>query len=235
MSKLLVINSKDRINGTSTNFEILFRQYLNNDHNAQPKHIKLVGCQFSNCIYNVNSNNNRITFFETTGTSQTVTLTPGIYTGSTLLTALTTAMTAASTVSNTYTGTYSSTTLKYTIVASTQTFKFTGDYPLIGYYSSQTAALSLTGLYPAKILIDYLVVETNIASNFVSSFTNYGSFILPLAECPLGSVFYFSDEQIPEIVHSFFPNANMKFNITDPSGNTVDNNNFDIILFFEIC
>ena len=236
MSRLLVVNSKDRTNGTSMDFNVNMKQYMRNFNGQVPSQIKLVGCQFSNCIYNVNSHNNTFTFFETTGTSNaTATVTPGIYTGSTLLTALTAAMTSASGVSNSYSGTYSSSTLKYTIVASLHSFSFVVDSPLIGFYASQSSSLNLTGLYPAKLLTDYIVVQTNVASTFVSSFANFGSFMIPLADCPTGTSFFLGKNQLPEIVGDLSPNINMSFTVSDPNGNLVDNNNFDIIFSFEIC
>jgi len=234
MSRLLIINSKDRRTGTSTNFDILLQQNVTNFNGSHPTKIKLIGFQFSNAIYNVNSNNKNIAFTETTGGTVNITLTEGVYTASTLATHLASVMTSNTGVSNTYTGSYDSTTMKITITANTQTFKFNADYKLIGFLSSQSAALSLTGTYPPKILIDYLIIESPNFETFLASFSNTGSFFVPLGNIDIQNVGYIGKNNIPGITHNFKYNNNLKFTITDPDGNVINNNNYDIIMLFEI-
>jgi len=45
---------------------------------------------------------------------------------------------------------------------------------------------------------------------------------------------YIGKNNIPGITHNFKYNNNLKFTITDPDGNVINNNNFDIIMIFEI-
>ena len=87
--------------------------------------IALVSASFANAVYPVNANNNVIVFQEdNTAVSFTATLTPGIYTGSSLATELKTAMDASVGSANTYTITYASATLKLTITTSGTNLKF---------------------------------------------------------------------------------------------------------------
>jgi len=234
MKKQLLVNSKDRRIGSATDFEVTLSNYLSNNQNALPCTIRLSGINFSNAIFNVNSNNNVISFLETTGGTETVTLTQGVYSASTIATHLATVMTAATGVSNTYTGTYSSVSMKITIAANTQTFKFTSDYPVIGFTAAQTAALSLTGSDIPKLLTDYVVVRTNFAPSIVSSSNVSGSFLIPLGNCDIGQSIYIGRNALPDIELSFSTSYHMKFTLVHPDGYVIDNNGMDTVFFFEI-
>jgi hypothetical protein len=234
MSRQLLINSKDRLNGTSTNFEAKVSGYQTNNNTSTPSKIQLIGIEFSNAIYTVNTFNNSISFFETTGTNVTIVLPSQIYTISALATQLATSMTSASLVSNTYTASYSSTTLKMTITANTKTFKYNADYPVLGFTSSQSAALVLTSTNIPKINIDYLIVQTNFAPNIISTSNVQGSYIVPLGNCSPGNSIFIGKSELPKTVLDFNHNYVMKFVLYDPNGNQIDNNNMDIIFMYEI-
>lgn len=78
VSQYLFINSADRINGTSNDFQIQLKD-INNDFEDMSLTIQNLSIPFS--FYPINSNNNVITI----GTTQTATITKGNYTANSFL------------------------------------------------------------------------------------------------------------------------------------------------------
>lgn len=102
----VLIRSKDRLSGTSSNFRL-------NSYYPIHGQYRVHNVQIPRTNYNVNSNNNRIYFIDADAVNYTGIITPGSYTSSTLTSAIVSAMEAVS--SQTYTVTFSATTGKLTI------------------------------------------------------------------------------------------------------------------------
>ena len=183
-TKYFVVDSRDRVTGTSSDFKV----YVNPAVTAVNR-ISLCNVTFPNTVYNVNSNNNIIYFFEyvSSSTQLTATITPGAYNYGTLLTAIQTAMNAASVHSFTYTATYSATTFMITIT-STGSFGLSfGTYTtnsianIIGFTINTSNATSQTGnqviqLYQSTFYyID--IREFPIATKSTNSL-DYGTFVI---------------------------------------------------------
>ena len=84
-TKLLVVNSKDRNNGTINNFRIT----LNNNHLDNIKRVILISSTFMNSEYNVNQKNNVLSYQLNGGGFVDYTLPEGNYGSNDLTTALT--------------------------------------------------------------------------------------------------------------------------------------------------
>ncbi len=116
-SDLILIDSKLRSSGTQNNFKITLSQNL-----ASGTYL-LTSFSMSNNLYNVVSGENDKVYVEhSVDGNNTLTLSEGQYSSSTLLTELTTQLDSISLVS--YTITHSATTGKYTITPSSGTFGF---------------------------------------------------------------------------------------------------------------
>jgi hypothetical protein len=148
-SNYLYLNTKDAINPNepsiaSWSMPEIFKISATN-------RISLIGASFANAVYPVNSNNNSIVFQEdNTAVNIAATLTPGIYTGSSLATELKAALEANG--ANTYTITYSSATLKLSIATSGTNIKFVSGSALrvigfeaLGFISAPT------GSFPVRL------------------------------------------------------------------------------------
>ena len=199
---------------------------------------RLIGVNIANGIFNINAPNNVITIFETTATSNTIiTLPIGYYTGSTLATQIATSFTSSSKVSNTYTCSFSQTTFYLTITANTKTFNFVNTSFLLGMMNNTTASLTQTSTQGLKLLIDFIVVKTNICSSFVSTSQNFnsGTFYIPLNNINNGYVGYIGRNQLPCVIRDFDSNIN-RFNVTlyDPYNNPVSLNNYDWSMILEL-
>lgn len=114
---MLVIESKSRVSGTSNNFKINLDENVNGTY-------EVVSVSILNSLYNVVANqNDKVYITHSVDGAQTLTLTAGYYTGSTLATELKTQLDSISAV--VYTVTYSSTTGKFTITAGSGNINFT--------------------------------------------------------------------------------------------------------------
>ena len=180
----LLINSGDRIQGTTSNYTVQVRtDFIKLPNGKIPTKCKLKGINFTNGMYNINQYNNIITIFETTSTSNTViTLPQGQYNASQLSTQISTSFTTSSKVSNTYTCTYNSQTYKLTITANTQTFYFINTSLLLGMLENSTASLTQTSSQAIKLLYDFLYVRCDLIGEIknTSLINTPGSFIIPL-------------------------------------------------------
>ena len=157
--------------------------------------IVLDNCIIPNLRYNVNSQNNTIIYKKNGGASTTVTMTPGEYSYSTLLTALDSLLTSAFA---TITVTLDLTTDIVTIATgSADTIQLvTGSTlaeEILGFDLNTSDATSITGLYPIRLDgTTYIDVE---ALDFpTSTYSTYGTRAI-LARIPMtspyGTVVYF--------------------------------------------
>lgn len=88
--KLMVVNSKDRISGSNSDFEVLF-----NDSSCQQVIKVLVrDCFIPNLFYNINETNNTLEFKQNTEANQIVTIPVGQYSIDQLITQLKTSIDA---------------------------------------------------------------------------------------------------------------------------------------------
>lgn len=154
----VLIRSKDRLSGTSTNFR-------SNHYAPIWGCYKVHNIQIPRTNFNVNSTNNKVYFIDADAVAYTATIIPGSYTSSTLPSALVAAMELVST--QTYTVTFSSTTGKLTITPGAGTISMlfstyttaTARF-LLGFNAENTtAAASITSTnsidlsYPASVAV----------------------------------------------------------------------------------
>ena len=233
-----IINSYDRIYGNSSNYTMTLKDYIRLPNSETPKYCKVVGINFTNGVYNVNSNNNVITIFETSASSNTIiTLPIGAYSASQLTTQLQTSLNSASQVSNTYVVSYSSQTYKLTITASTYTFYFVNTSLLLGMMNNSTTSLTQISSQGIRILYDYFIFRCDLIGNYVSTNQNYnsGSFIIPLGLCDIGATTFLGQSQLPCIIKPFVPKlGSFSVQLYDPYGNQIDNNGFEHQIILEL-
>jgi hypothetical protein len=232
-----IINSSDRNFGTSANYTINIKDFVRLPNGQKAKYYKVVGINFTNGLYNINNNNNTITIFETTATSNTVIILPnGNYNASQLATQLQTSFNSATQVSNTYTVIYNSETYKMTITANTQTFYFVNTSYLLGMMNNSNASLSQTSSQGVKLLYDFLVFKCDLFGSFTSTsqICNNGSFIIPLGSINVGYTGFIGKLDLPNIIRPFNNQTTFTVEICDPFNNTVDLNNYDHQIFLEL-
>ncbi len=206
----LVINSKDRVNGSnsSTDFQVNFKQIVDG-HSC----FILESALIPNLIYNVTSSNNYVDFNDGSA-NLSASLTPGLYslfgstTSSNILTALGTAMTTASSGhgSLTFTATYSTTTGLITISGggstNIQLLFGTGSHAstslayLLGFSASNTAsATTLTATNAPNLNVPYyLQISINGYNNILTSAQGFGTFVIPVDQST-GAVIEYSLDQ----------------------------------------
>jgi hypothetical protein len=187
--KYLVIDSRDRVSGTSTNFQVKLNPAI-----FGVKSIKLVNVVMPNSIYNFTNSNNYLYIAETGAGGGTVgiLITPGCYTATQVATIIGQQLTSHSLLGYTYTCTYSTNTLKFTIT-STGNFQMlmtsNNNYAskpagqILGFNLDTSPALSQTGdtipqLYqPTHIFID--IAEFPVITRSTNYFL-YGTFFVNL-------------------------------------------------------
>lgn len=117
MCREVVLRSADRTSGTSANFTLKWKSSLINEGTGSTK-ISLLYAQIPHAVHNIDSTNDTIAFND--GTAALIaSVAAGIYSASTLASAIATAMTAASSGYGglTFTGSFNSSTLLITISA----------------------------------------------------------------------------------------------------------------------
>ena len=183
-SNLIVINSADRINQFDSSNRFTVKVYPS-VQNARK--ISLEYVQIPNSTYNITSNNNKLSFDDTS--TYTIDITPGSYTATTLATQIAAQMNAVG--ARTYTVTYDPTTYHYTISATglfSLFYNFFGSssiFPTLGFRFTtnslpatsftSNAAIQLMNLPNLYIKIDkapFTVQSTGAASNFASFVVN---------------------------------------------------------------
>ena len=233
-----VINSSDRISGTSSDYVVQTRtDNFKLPSGYMPTKCKIIGINFINGMYNVNSTNNVITIFETTATSNTViTLPQGQYNASQLANQIASSFTSASKALNTYTCSYNSQTYLLTITANTNTFYFVNTSLLLGMMGNTTASLTQISTQGIKILIPFVYVRCDIIGEIRNtSKTNVpSSFIIPLLTIDVGASGYIGRESLPLTEHSFIPRNSFKVTIFDENGYVVNLNEFNHSFILEI-
>lgn len=146
MSKLLVIDSRDRVSGMPENFQIqMHRGYFYDKIELLSASIPLAG-------YNVNANNNVIYWTSSVDGAKSASITSGYYDTTTLPSAVSAAMNAAGTV--TYTVVYSAISGGFTIT------------PSSGTISMQFGTNTLNS---ARVVLGFSQANTTAASTAVSN------------------------------------------------------------------
>lgn len=159
MSARLLLRSVDRTSDSTSSAS--FRVTLRNP--IEGKYC-LKNCLISNTIYNINSYNNSFAFTDGSGAYTGVTLTPGVYDSSGLVTEMKARMEAANSGARTFTITYSSTTSKLTFVPSAGNLSFQ-----FGTYTTNSAYRAF-GMNQSNGVAASSVVSTNaVQLDFASS------------------------------------------------------------------
>lgn len=141
----VLVRSKDRLSGTSTNFRLNHYYPVSGDY-------KVHNIQIPRTNFNVNSTNNKVYFIDADAVAYTATIISGSYTSSTLPAALVAAMELVS--AQTYTVTFSSTTGKLTITPGAGTISM-----LFSTYSTATA----------RYLLGFEAEDTTAAASVTST------------------------------------------------------------------
>lgn len=198
-SQTLVIDSYDRIEGTSTAFRINLNQVKENIESIQ-----LVSAVIPNTSYNVyNYTINGITYqnnlipFRELATDAVATITPGNYDITSLIAAIGTAMSAASPTLQAYTCTYSSSTFKLTVTTAGPNpfiFRFAATFGginytninlsyVMGFNNTNTgvAALSLVSNNVVNLsgIPYYVIKNNNLQNNVFTTEATSGMFYIP--------------------------------------------------------
>lgn len=163
--------------------------------------ITLRNIEFPNTVYPINEYNNVISITEDQITEGTLTITPGVYTGSTYASTIETALNALRdndvNINDTYTVSYD-TVLKVLTISSTGTFSFVvttnSAYESMGLDESTFTALqnSWTSVFPINISgTQYVDVVSNLASlSYSAASTSHVLARVPIDVAFGGIVFY---------------------------------------------
>jgi len=224
----IVINSKDRLFGNSSSFEVQFAQSLVN-----VKSLKLLSASIPNSSYNINSTNNIIYV-----NGNPVGIPIGSYNTSNLPSTIQTALNGAG-LGIIFTVTYSDTTLKLTIsgsVAFSITAGANSINDLIGFLPAGpllsitgTDILDLSGEQYYYLIID--VFNNNIKS---SNIKDYGAYVIPSSVSSGGISQFRMNTDYPAIETTTSNINKMNIAIKTYNGRYVDFNGADIVLIFEI-
>lgn len=158
---LVLINSKDRIDSTTTpsNFKVRLDRAI---HNVSSIQIRSIEIPFS--FYPINVNNNTVAWEDNVPNSYSCTLTNKYYTGSDLATELATKMNAEM---SGFTVTYDNNTMKFTFANATQ-FKFVPDSMsgdvLLGISNTITQSLGTSKVSDRVVNFagsNYLLIESS--------------------------------------------------------------------------
>ena len=226
--KNIVITSKDRMFGTSSNFEIQFVQSLINVH-----HMKLLSASIPNSGYNINSTNNIIYV-----NGNPVVIPIGSYNTSNLPSTIQTALNGAG-LGIVFTVTYSDITLKLTISGSVAFSITTGANTindLIGFLPAGPL-LSITGTNILDLSGDqyyYLIIDVFNNDIKSSNIRDYGAYVIP-SNVSSGGISQFRMNTDYPAIETTTSNINkMNIAIKTYNGRYVDFNGADIVLIFEI-
>lgn len=160
----IAISSLNRTSGSSHNFTFRFPSTIKN-----VKKISLLQAEIPLNIYTVRSGVNNTFTFTRSAVTYTATVTEGVYTASTLLTALATAMTTADS-GTTFSFATSSTTLKITMTASNSiSISSTNLSKQLGFTASQSGtSITATNSYVVGDTHIFINLK-NIQSNMISA------------------------------------------------------------------
>ena len=225
---IIVINSKDRLYGTSSNFDIQFNVAL-----SSVKALKLLSAQIPNSIYNVKSTNN-ILYINTIP----VIIPQGAYNITSLVTSLQNVLNAAG-FGILFTITYSDITLKLTISA-TGPFSVTDGInsinALLGFQISGPSN-SKTGSNIVNLAGDiYYYLCIDVFNNQIKSSNSkdYGAYVIPTQVASGGITQFRINTDFP-ILETTTQNINkINISVKGYDGSYIDFNGADLVLIFEV-
>lgn len=174
----ILIDSKDRVSGTSHNFSVNFPIAL-----TGLKAIKLLSANIPSGFYNINSSNNNL--YISDGTLRTITLSPGNYSSTTIVSALTTALNSSGSPF-VFTVTYSQITMKLNISATGAFTILSGINPIADILGFNVPTASNTIQIASTILelntVPYLFIEMSNVTNNIRCANNldYAAFVIPV-------------------------------------------------------
>src|SRR5271170_6851014 len=234
----VLVNSQDRVVGTSSSFLFSFNRPLENC-----KYLELLYASIPNTMYNITTNNNNFTFNDGV-TNQTATLTPGVYTQSNFLTALATAIVATLTAL-TFTLTFDPIALKVTISATGAfTLLFgTGTnqiYAPLGYlqqdYGSATSRTA-DNVMVLSLPTNILVKISGLGNSYIASNTKDANvtFVIPVDVNSQDIIQFYRNDRYPQVVYiSGQCYTQMYISLFDRDGQAISLNGAEYALIFNV-
>ena len=224
MYNTILINSKDRIVGTSNDFRIEIQQLKNVNK------VELLSVSIPNTIYNVSTGNNTIIFNE--GSSDlTAILNSGAYDIYELMTQLDTSMNSVSTA--TYVSSYNPVTFRLTITSTVNFIvKNSNILYTIGFLNHLTFNTVQTSDYAVRLQIpkNYFIYISELGTDFSKSTGSNRSsnFIITSQVNSTDIDFYFQNSHY-NIVELYQKNTltSLSISIFDEAGNLIDMNGSD--------
>lgn len=233
----LIINSDDRVYGSSSKFRIM----LNSEYNGL-KTIRLIACTIPNTLYVFTDNpakpTNTITLLETAQPDAIITIPNGTYNIVQICAELASLLTAASPSGSVYTVTYSQITNKITVTSTITTFQLFFDlsnspYIPLGYNYDvaypTVAALSHTAPNVYNLTgAPYLIIKIgNIQDVVQTTFNISGNYYVPM-QAEYGYVNYYQPQNDSDSVQILDDVNNtityFDVGLVDDNGNFVDLN-----------
>jgi len=222
-----------------------YREFPNEEsHNcliSTPKIVKAGIYKLSHCLiplsfYNINENNNKLTF-TTLGTTYNVNLIPGVYDTVNILTALEELLNASA---SGFTVELDEITKKIEISNSTNSFSFdftdkNSMYKELGFKSAVTTnALSITGTDMINLLPIQMVNLSIDNINMINWSINHGTtFIIPIESGLLSYINYTPPSQFQQTVYIPSDRRQIRLTVRDELFNLLDLNNQDIMIVLE--
>lgn len=232
--KHVVIDSKKRLNGTSTEFSYNISQEV-----KIQKKIRLAYSSIPNTSYMINSKNNVFKIkFASDGAHVTYNLAVGTYMPQELGDLVTAAVNRLS-----FAMTYNNNTLKYTMAASENfniDWSVSGNLnQILGYDLSQVNGTPLTGLNIIKFVypeVLYIKISDLSGSVITSDPLNY-NFVVPIF-ASFGVLNFYNDDsvfdgEISQQYNQMTLKTHFKVTISDEYGQVYDNNNVDTMLILQ--
>lgn len=233
----LLINSADRIAGTSTDFNVPLHFPL-----QDIKGVKLLSASIPNTIYNVTSSNN--TIYWTRGIARSATITAGAYDVNTLISEIETSLQTVD-PAQTYTVTYDQTLMKITIacdaaIVLTCTNTTNAIWEVVGFNTDSNTASANSHLADNVVRLDfpaYLAIRINELLNpGTISTTGYRcNFVVSLAEnsSTVETFNVGSDYLINQNYTSNNFINTLNISLRKPTGETIDLNGADWAMLLE--
>jgi len=235
----LIVDSTDRstLSNSSSDFIVeLPRVY---HHIVR---VNLLSYTVSNSIYTIDSRNDQLKFYEDIGFSYTtISLTHGVYNGSTLATHIASVMTTNTANYYTYVGAYSSTTLKMTFTATGGDFHFdftnsNNSHLQMGFDNNSALASASSQVSPNVIRLDnpYCLLQSNLGNHLRSTSDSVScSFMLQLPSS--GSSETFTLNKTYDFDNDINMNVNqIEIRLKDINNKTLNFNGSDSTFLFEL-
>ena len=231
--KIFIVDSTDRLSGTSSDFTINPQPSINS-----VKSIKLLSAEIPRTAYTVDSTNNHLFFND--GANRLASLVYGYYNTTTLATAILNALNLSTSTAGPFTVNISSISGLITITSTSAISIVTGNFSihsLLGFTVPTASATTLTGIYVVNLsLPNYYIIDISGYNSIVSSCNpmDYGSFVV-MAKTSSGGIDYFainSDFHMRDIGIS---NINqLSIRIKKGGGSIINLNGAPVVLVFEI-